>query len=82
MPKRNQEGRKTAFKAFTHRRTGAIRADNGKGSAFSRSKASTNPHRPDPAGGKAGSQFRTRQTINRLNMYTKKVDKKARTKHN
>jgi len=25
-----------------------------------KSHASTNPHRPDPSGGKAGSQFRSR----------------------
>jgi len=42
------------------------------GSSFKKSKASTNPNRPDPAGGKAGSQFRTKQTINRLNMYKEK----------
>lgn len=44
------------------------------GSAFKKSKASTNPNRPDPAGGKAGSQFRTKATINRLNMYKAKPD--------
>ena len=43
-----------------------------KGSAFKKSKASTNPNRPDPAGGKPGSQFRTKATINRLNMYKEK----------
>jgi len=44
----------------------------GSGSAFKKTSASTNPHRPDPAGGKAGSQFRTKATINRLNMYRTK----------
>ena len=46
----------------------------GKGSAFKKSKASTNPNRPDPSGGKKGSQFRTKATINRLNMYRAKPD--------
>lgn len=44
------------------------------GSAMKKSSASTNPSRPDPSGGKKGSQFRTRATINRLNMYTEKPD--------
>lgn len=44
----------------------------GGGSAFSKSVASSNPNRPDPSGGKTGSQFRTKATINRLNMYTAK----------
>lgn len=39
-----------------------------------KSKASTNPYRPDPSGGKPGSRFRTRATINRLNMYVAKPD--------
>jgi len=52
----------------------AAKASNakGKGSGFSKSHASTNPNRPDPANGKAGSQFRTKATINRLNMYKAK----------
>ena len=45
-----------------------------KGSAFTKSKASSNPNRPDPSGGKKGSQFRTKSTINRLNMYKAKPD--------
>ncbi len=44
----------------------------GGGSAFKKTSASTNPHRPDPSGGKKGSQFRTKATINRLNMYRAK----------
>ncbi len=48
----------------------------GGGSAFTKSAASTNPNRPDPAGGKAGSQFRTKATINRLNMYKAKPNLK------
>ena len=39
-----------------------------------KSQASTNPYRPDPSGGKPGSRFRTRATINRLNMYIQKPD--------
>jgi nuclear GTP-binding protein len=46
----------------------------GGGSSFKKSAASTNPNRKDPSGGKAGSQFRTKATINRLNMYTEKPD--------
>jgi hypothetical protein len=41
-----------------------------------KSTASTNPYRPDPSGGKPGSRFRTRATINRLNMYNAKPDAK------
>lgn len=44
----------------------------GSGSAFKKTSASTNPNRPDPSGGKPGSQFRTKATINRLNMYRAK----------
>lgn len=47
-----------------------------KGSAFNKGKASSNPNRPDPSGGKPGSQFRSRATINRLNMYRAKPDRK------
>jgi len=42
------------------------------GSAFNKGKSSSNPYRADPSGGKPGSQFRTRATINRLNMYKAK----------
>ena len=45
-----------------------------KGSAIKKSKASTNPNRPDPSGGKVGSMFRSKSTINRLNMYRSKPD--------
>ena len=45
-----------------------------KGSALMKSKASTNPFRPDPSGGKKGSQFRSRATIKRLKMYSEKPD--------
>ncbi len=47
------------------------------GSSFKhKSSASANPYRPDPSGGKPGSRFRTRATINRINMYNSKPDKK------
>ncbi len=44
------------------------------GTTMHKTTASTNPYRPDPSGGKKGSQFRTRATIKRLNMYTSKPD--------
>ena len=77
MTKRNQSGkakRQTDFK----KKNGAIHKEKqqgGKkngGSAFNKGKSSSNPYRPDPSGGKPGSQFRTRATINRLNMYRAK----------
>lgn len=46
----------------------------GGGSAIKKSAASSNPNRPDPSGGKKGSQFRTKATINRINMYKAKPD--------
>jgi len=56
MAKRNERGNQKRTKAFTHKRTNAIRAMDGKkGSAMTHSKASSNPHRPDPTGGKSGS---------------------------
>ena len=44
------------------------------GSFKHKSKSSSNPYRPDPSGGKPGSRFRTKATINRLNMYNEKPD--------
>lgn len=44
------------------------------GSFKHKSKASSNPYRPDPSGGKPGSRFRDRATIKRLNMYNEKPD--------
>jgi len=41
---------------------------------YGHSKSSSNPYRPDPSGGKVGSQFRSKSTIKRLNMYTLKPD--------
>ena len=67
--KKEQRGHK---QGFIHKKS----QSNTKGSAMKKSKASSNPNRPDPAGGKPGSQFRTRATINRLNMYRAKPDYK------
>ena len=67
-------------RAMTHKKSNAISksasASGKKGSSFSKSNSSTNPNRPDPAKGKKGSMFRDRATINRLNMYNKKPDRK------
>jgi len=76
-----------AGKSTTNKRFMAAKAASGKkGSSIVKSAASTNPNRPDPTGGKAGSQFRSRATINRLNMYKAKPDiakmKKAPTDPN
>ena len=75
MTKRSKGGIQ-AHRSNRMTKQGAVhkQSGNSKGSAFKTSKASTNPNRPDPAGGKAGSQFRTRATINRLNMYRAKPD--------
>jgi len=73
MPKTTGSKRTQSFKAKNTRYIAAKNSKaSGKGSAFTKSKASTNPNRPDPSGGKAGSQFRTKGTINRLNMYKEK----------
>ena len=77
MAKRN-ESAKTKKQAPNKKKQGAIHKQgqmgNKKGSAFSKGKTSSNPYRADPSGGKPGSQFRTRATINRLNMYRAKPD--------
>lgn len=66
---------------FAHKRTKAIKTiKKGNGSAFTHSKASTNPHRPNPDGGKKGSSFRTTADIKRINMYKEKPDEAARHK--
>ena len=79
MAKRNASGKALKVNAKTQK-SGAIHKQYGsnkmKGSAFNKGKASSNPYRPDPSGGKPGSQFRTRATINRLNMYKAKPDMK------
>ena len=80
MAKRNAGALQKKRAAFL-KKSGTIHKDkqggNSKsGSAFKKGKASSNPYRPDPSGGKPGSQFRTRATINRLNMYKAKPDLK------
>jgi nuclear GTP-binding protein len=76
MAKKTQSNFKQGFKANNKRFMAAkqMKASGKKGSSIKKSAASTNPNRPDPSGGKAGSQFRTKQTINRLNMYKEKPD--------
>ena len=70
MKKRSKGGKKIRMSDFAHKNF-MIKKTPSK-SAFSKTKASTNPNRPDPSGDKPGSQFRTRATINRLNMYRTK----------
>lgn len=76
MAKRNKDTGKNARVAKLTKKSGTIHKEQQKmknnGSAFNRGKSSSNPYRPDPSGGKPGSQFRTRATINRLNMYKAK----------
>ena len=80
MVKRTGTKASQVRQAFTHKQTAIIakseRKTGKKGSAFHRGKSSSNPNRVDPSGGKKGSQFRDRATINRLNMYKAKPDKK------
>lgn len=80
MSKRNKDTGKTKRVAALTKKSGNIhkqgQSGNSKGSAFNKGKASSNPYRPDPSGGKPGSQFRTRATINRLNMYKAKPNMK------
>jgi len=75
MAKRNAGVKETRLNNFK-KKTGNIHKAKHEvkkgGSAFNKGAASTNPYRPDPSGGKPGSQFRTRATINRLNMYRAK----------
>jgi len=81
MVKRNITSKMKKFSDFTHKRTTAIAAiKKGGGSAFTHSKNSANPYRPDPTGGKKGSQFRTRATIKRINMYNDKPNESERHK--
>ena len=56
MVKRSGTNADTKRREFARKITKVIKAKKtGKGSAVSRGKSSTNPHRPDPSGGKAGS---------------------------
>jgi hypothetical protein len=56
MVKRTENNKKSHFKANNTRFMAAKASkEKGGGSAFTKSAASTNPNRPDPAGGKKGS---------------------------
>ena len=75
MVKKTTSNKKQHFKSNNTKFMAAKKSkSSGKGSNITKSAASTNPNRPDPSGGKKGSQFRTKQTINRLNMYRAKPD--------
>jgi nuclear GTP-binding protein len=80
MKKRTKGGKQKRLSDFTHKISQVKRAPANPGGAFKKGKASSNPYRPDPAGGKPGSQFRSRATINRLNMYKAKPDMKKMKK--
>ena len=70
MPKRIQSVRRAKFR--THNQKTQMVGKTNNTSAFKRTNASTNPHRPDPHNGKG--HLRSRATINRLNMYNEKPD--------
>lgn len=73
MVKREKGGRTQQFSKMNKAKKAKMSAQTG--TSFKHiSKASSNPYRPDPSGGKPGSRFRTRATINRLNMYKAKPD--------
>jgi hypothetical protein len=56
MAKRTASKNTQKFKSNNNRYMAAKAAKaKGGGSAFKKSAASTNPHRPDPSGGKVGS---------------------------
>lgn len=56
MAKRTASKNAQKFKSNNNRYMAAKAAKaKGGGSAFKKSAASTNPHRPDPSGGKVGS---------------------------
>ena len=79
MTKRNQTKEQARRSNNTKKSFTAHNAKkNGKnGSAFKKSKSSSNPNRPDPSGGKPGAHlsYRSRATINRLNMYKAKPNR-------
>ena len=74
MVKRNAGAKTTRITAMNKTKNAIRKSEQSstKGSAFKKSANSANPNRPDPAGGKAGSQFRTRATIKRIKMYNSK----------
>ena len=77
MKKRNKTGVSKKRSDFAHKSNAIHKFRKNKGdggSAFKKSKSSSNPNRPDPTGGKPGSHlsYRSRATINRINMYKSK----------
>lgn len=66
------------MKAKSH--VGHMAVKGSSNSAFKKSNASNNPHRPDKDKGKGF--FRSRGTINRLNMYNDKPDMEKRREQN
>lgn len=77
MVKRHKTGKSVQMSKMNREKKQKMSA-NTSSSFKHKSTASTNPYRPDPSGGKPGSRFRTRATINRLNMYNSKPDEKKR----
>ena len=79
MAKRNQTKEQTRRSQNAHKSHTAHKSkiSGKKGSAIKKSKSSSNPNRPDPSGGKPGAHlsYRSRATINRLNMYKAKPDR-------
>ena len=74
MTKRNKGGKSETMGAMNRAKKSLMKKGATSGSFKHNSKASSNPYRPDPAGGKVGSRFRTKATIKRLNMYNTKPD--------
>ena len=79
MAKRNQTKEQTRRTQNAHKSHNAHKSkmSGKKGSAIKKSKSSSNPNRPDPSGGKPGAHlsYRSRATINRINMYKAKPDR-------
>ena len=74
MVKRNKGGKGQKFSEMNKKKKSIAEKSTKSGSFKHNSKASSNPYRPDPSGGKPGSRFRDRNTIKRLNMYKEKPD--------
>lgn len=74
MTKRNKGGKSEAMGVMNKKKKALMKSGASSGSFKHNSKSSSNPYRPDPAGGKVGSRFRTKATIKRLNMYNEKPD--------
>lgn len=72
MVKINKGGRAEKIHKMNTLKKKNLTKNRNSGTTMHKSGASTNPYRPDPSGGKKGSQFRTKATIKRLNMYTEK----------